>query len=53
MEKPKDYLKPFGIMNIGMTIIIALYVFLGFFGYWRYGNDSEGSVTLNIPTKEL
>ncbi|KAM7357065.1 arcus isoform 2-T2 [Cochliomyia hominivorax] len=53
MKTPKAYLKPFGIMNIGMTIVLSLYVILGFFGYWKYGDASKGSVTLNIPQEEI
>lgn len=53
MEKPKSYIKPFGVLNIGMTIVLSLYILLGFFGYWEYGDDSLGSVTLNIPQKAM
>ncbi|XP_023309199.2 proton-coupled amino acid transporter-like protein CG1139 [Lucilia cuprina] len=53
MKTPKAYLKPFGIMNIGMTVVLSLYIILGFFGYWKYGDDALGSVTLNIPQEEI
>ncbi|XP_068141882.1 proton-coupled amino acid transporter-like protein CG1139 [Drosophila tropicalis] len=53
MANPKDYVKPFGIMNMGMSIVLALYILLGFSGYWKYGSESEGSVTLNIPQSEI
>lgn len=53
MEKPKSYTKPFGVLNIGMTIVLSLYILLGFFGYWEYGDDALGSVTLNIPQKAI
>ncbi|XP_055910080.1 proton-coupled amino acid transporter-like protein CG1139 [Eupeodes corollae] len=53
MKTPKAYTGKFGIMNRGMFIVLALYMGLGFFGYWQYGNDSKGSVTLNIPQDEI
>ncbi|XP_067613238.1 proton-coupled amino acid transporter-like protein CG1139 [Eurosta solidaginis] len=53
MKTPKDYLKPFGIMNVGMTIVLTLYMLFGFFGYWKYGEGALGSVTLNIPQKDV
>uniref|UniRef100_T1PB60 Transmembrane amino acid transporter protein n=1 Tax=Musca domestica TaxID=7370 RepID=T1PB60_MUSDO len=53
MAQPKAYLKPFGIMNMGMLIVLTLYITLGFFGYWRYGDDALGSVTLNIPQEKI
>ncbi|XP_075162004.1 arcus [Haematobia irritans] len=52
MATPKAYLKPCGIMNVGMTIVLSLYIILGFFGYWRYGDEALGSVTLNIPQEK-
>lgn len=53
MKCPKAYLKPFGIMNMGMLIVLSLYAIIGFFGYWKYGENAEGSVTLNIPQNDM
>ncbi|XP_018787821.1 PREDICTED: proton-coupled amino acid transporter-like protein CG1139 isoform X2 [Bactrocera latifrons] len=53
MEKPKSYIKPFGVLNVGMAIVLSLYILLGFFGYWEYGDDALGSVTLNIPQQAI
>lgn len=53
MSTPRAFVQPCGIMNWGMCIVLSLYVFLGFFGYWKYGNEAKGSVTLNIPEEEV
>ncbi|XP_036336993.1 proton-coupled amino acid transporter-like protein CG1139 [Rhagoletis pomonella] len=53
MENPKSFVKPCGILNIGMSIVLCLYILLGFFGYWKYGDEALGSVTLNIPQHEV
>ncbi|XP_034109063.1 proton-coupled amino acid transporter-like protein CG1139 [Drosophila albomicans] len=53
MATPRAYVTPCGIMNWGMAIVLSLYVFLGFFGYWKYGDEAMGSVTLNIPQTEV
>ncbi|KAH8365862.1 hypothetical protein KR093_006694, partial [Drosophila rubida] len=53
MATPRAYVAPCGIMNWGMTIVLSLYVFLGFFGYWKYGDEALGSITLNIPQTEV
>ncbi|KAH8373977.1 hypothetical protein KR200_006021, partial [Drosophila serrata] len=53
MATPKAYVRPCGIMNIGMGIVLGLYILLGFFGYWKYGDEALGSVTLNIPQSEI
>lgn len=50
MKNPKSFGKPFGVLNVAMALIIVLYVGMGFFGYLRYGEDSKGSITLNIPS---
>ncbi|XP_014470140.1 PREDICTED: proton-coupled amino acid transporter 1-like isoform X2 [Dinoponera quadriceps] len=52
MKTPKAFMKPFGVLNLSMSVIIVLYAGLGFFGYIRYGSDIEGSITLSLPTDE-
>lgn len=49
MERPKSFGGAFGVLNIGMTIVTAMYGFVGFFGYIKYGDDSKDSITLNLP----
>ncbi|ALC42872.1 CG1139 [Drosophila busckii] len=53
MATPRAYVQPCGIMNWGMSIVLFLYVLLGFFGYWKYGPEALGSVTLNIPQEKI
>lgn len=52
MKTPRSFMKPCGVLNIAMGVIVALYAVLGFFGYIRYGSDIAGSITLNLPTHE-
>ncbi|XP_055378767.1 proton-coupled amino acid transporter-like protein CG1139 [Condylostylus longicornis] len=53
METPKDFLGYFGVMNRGAVVVLTLYGVFGFFGYWRYGDDALGSITLNIPKNDV
>lgn len=53
MKDPKRFGGWFGILSIGMAILVVLYILIGFFGYLKYGNESLGSVTLNIPRTEM
>lgn len=53
METPKSFGGYFGVLNRGMTVIVILYVLVGFFGYIKYGERSAGSVTLNLPSEEV
>lgn len=48
MKEPRKFAKPCGVLNIGMLSIITLYIGMGFFGYIRYGNSVEGSITFSI-----
>ncbi|XP_023344937.1 proton-coupled amino acid transporter 1 isoform X1 [Eurytemora carolleeae] len=38
-----------GVLNTSMVIIACLYISMGFFGYLKYGDDVESSITLNLP----
>uniref|UniRef100_A0A1B0DHF4 Amino acid transporter transmembrane domain-containing protein n=1 Tax=Phlebotomus papatasi TaxID=29031 RepID=A0A1B0DHF4_PHLPP len=53
METPQDFGGLFGIMNIAMSIVSLLGIFIGVSGYLKYGEDIKGSVTLNFPTEEI
>lgn len=52
MKTPKNFVKPLGVLNIGMTVITILYIGMGFLGYWRYGENSLASITLNLPQND-
>lgn len=49
MENPKQFVGLFGLFNIGMVIIMSLYLLMGIFGYLKYGDDVKASITLNLP----
>lgn len=53
MAKPQQFLGCPGVLNTAMGTVITLYAVIGFFGYVRYGDASEGSVTLNLPTEDI
>lgn len=53
MKTPKSFGGNFGVLNKSMSLIIFLYVGMGFFGYLKYGADIKGSITLNLPQHEL
>lgn len=53
METPKSFRGTFGVLNIGMGLVIVIYVGMAMMGYWKYGESIQASVTLNFPAKEV
>lgn len=48
MREPRALPSAFGVLNLSMTIVIALTITVGFYGYIQFGDDAKGSVTLNV-----
>ncbi|XP_063239964.1 proton-coupled amino acid transporter-like protein pathetic isoform X2 [Bacillus rossius redtenbacheri] len=53
MKTPTHFIGCPGVLNVGMFIVAILYNSVGFFGYLKYGDKTEGSITLNLPTDEI
>ncbi|XP_044576947.1 proton-coupled amino acid transporter-like protein pathetic isoform X1 [Cotesia glomerata] len=52
MKTPTHFIGCPGVLNIGMFFVVSLYSTVGFFGYLRFGDETKGSITLNLPTEE-
>lgn len=53
MAKPERFGTRFGVLNCAMVPITLLYTVVGFFGYLKYGQHTQGSITLNLPNDQL
>lgn len=53
MAISSDFDRPLGVINIGMVFVTVVFVTFGFFGYLKWGNDTAGSLTLNLPQDEM
>lgn len=53
MQTPEHFIGCPGVLNIAMVIIVTLYAATGFFGFLKYGDATEASVTLNLPVDQL
>uniref|UniRef100_A0A1B6FNG3 Amino acid transporter transmembrane domain-containing protein n=1 Tax=Cuerna arida TaxID=1464854 RepID=A0A1B6FNG3_9HEMI len=53
MKTPEHFIGCPGVLNIGMVLVVTLYAITGFFGYLKYGEATEASVTLNLPVEHL
>uniref|UniRef100_A0A2H8TVR9 Proton-coupled amino acid transporter 1 n=1 Tax=Melanaphis sacchari TaxID=742174 RepID=A0A2H8TVR9_9HEMI len=51
MRHPKRFLtaRPCGVLNAAMLLVVCLYSVAGFLGYLRFGDATDGSITLNLP----
>ncbi|XP_028147121.1 proton-coupled amino acid transporter-like protein CG1139 isoform X2 [Diabrotica virgifera virgifera] len=52
MENPRQFLTPFGVLNVGMAIVVVIYSFFAAAGYWKYGDEIKSSITLNFPSSD-
>lgn len=52
MKNPSNFSRPIGVLNVGVGMQTVLFITLGVFGYWQFGEKTESSLTLNLPTDE-
>lgn len=53
MKVPRNFSKCFGVLNVGMVFVTFIFLSFGGIGYWKYGEDTQGSLTLNLPTDQM
>lgn len=52
MTNPHDFRGFNGVLNTGMVLVTCGYIAVGFFGYLKYGDAVNGSITLNLPPSD-
>ncbi|XP_012216315.1 proton-coupled amino acid transporter-like protein pathetic [Linepithema humile] len=52
MRHPTHFLGCPSVLNVTMSIVVALYAVMGIFGYLAYGEHSLASITLNLPVED-
>ncbi|RZC37658.1 proton-coupled amino acid transporter 4 [Asbolus verrucosus] len=53
MSTPKNFVGLCGVLNQGMSFVTLVYIILGFFGYLKYGDATEESITYNLPKEAI
>nr|XP_012146268.1 PREDICTED: proton-coupled amino acid transporter 4 isoform X3 [Megachile rotundata]XP_012146269.1 PREDICTED: proton-coupled amino acid transporter 4 isoform X3 [Megachile rotundata] len=53
MKTPAHFIGCPGVLNTGMFFVVLLYSTVGFFGYWRYTDQTMGAITLNLEKSEV
>lgn len=49
MRKPKDFFGVNGVLNVGMSVVLVTYMFMGVAGSMRFGPEVRDSIILNLP----
>ncbi|KRT82828.1 Amino acid transporter, partial [Oryctes borbonicus] len=49
MDNPEKMVGPLGVLNMGFLIVIPIITSLGFFSYFKYGEEIRGTIFLNLP----
>merc|ERR1719210_1215292 len=53
MRYPKDMKGINGVLNTSMALVLALYLAMGFYGYLRFGEAIDETITLNLPPSDI
>ncbi|XP_046672244.1 proton-coupled amino acid transporter-like protein pathetic isoform X1 [Homalodisca vitripennis] len=53
MKKPQHFLGCPGVLNVAMTVLVFIYTIMGFFGYLKYGEETAGSISLNLNSSVI
>lgn len=53
MKRPDEFSMKFGVLNVGMVVLSVLFLSFGCIGYWKYGENVEQSLSLNLPINEM
>ncbi|KAG5317011.1 S36A4 protein, partial [Acromyrmex heyeri] len=53
MKTPAHFVGCPGVLNTGMFFVVLLYSTVGFFGFWKYGESTRASITLNLPQSQV
>jgi proton-coupled amino acid transporter len=53
MRKPESFSMLFGVLNMGMILVTCIYITLGTIGYWKFGEEAQGTLTLNLPREHM
>jgi proton-coupled amino acid transporter len=48
MRYPEQFNKKLGVLNVGIFWVTLTYVVFGFIGYLKYGEEVQGSLSLNL-----
>lgn len=53
MKTPQHFVGICGVLNRGMSGVTMVYILLGFLGYWRYGDQTDDNIIMNLPIADM
>lgn len=53
MRQPRNFDRLFGVLNVGMVLVTLLFTSFGFVGYLKWGENTEDTLTLNLPHEDV
>ena len=53
MREPQAMGRPFGVLNVGISIVFVVHLIMGIGGCWKFWDSQlSGSITLDLPQDE-
>ncbi|VDK66294.1 unnamed protein product, partial [Anisakis simplex] len=49
MNEPYHFISSTGVLNTSFILVLLLYLFVGFFGFLKFGDSVRDTMTLNLP----
>lgn len=53
MKQPEKFSSRFGVLNVTMVGITTIFVITGFISYLKWGEEVQGSITLNLDANNM
>ena len=53
MKDKRKFLGAFGVLNVSIGVVVFLMITLGFFGYYKNGEDVAASLSFNLDIKNM
>lgn len=51
MKEKERFLGTFGVLNVSLSVVVFLMISVGFFGYYKFGDDVQDTLTRNLDAK--
>ena len=53
MREPQAMGRPLGVLNVGIFIVVVVYLIIGIGGCWKFSDSQlSGAITLDLPQYE-